>query len=182
MRVIDLIMSDIKANRKNPKGILLCCLYRIAHSCVGAPVYVKPIAWAYIAFYKILTELFLSTEIHWRARIGPGLRIFHGYGLVVNSGSTIGENCTLRHGVTIGVRETDGDGRVPMIGKNVDIGASAIILGAIVVGDGAKIGAAAVVLKDVPAGSVAVGNPARLVQRQRSIVDDQELAMGRCVQ
>ena len=95
------------------------------------------------------------------ARIGPGLRIWHFGNIFVHPDAVLGANCTLRQGVTIGNRHEDG--RVPRLGDDVEVGAYAQILGDVQVGRGAKVGAMSVVLQDVPAGAVAVGNPARIL-------------------
>jgi putative colanic acid biosynthesis acetyltransferase WcaB len=77
----------------------------------------------------------------------------------VNRGTVLGSDCVLRHGVTIGARRR-GEWP-PRVGDRVVFGAHAIAIGAITIGDGAVIGAGAVVTRDVPAGAVMVGNPAR---------------------
>ncbi len=159
-----LLRADFRANRSNWKGRLLLILYRMAHLFVDVPWYIKPVGYLYIAFYKILTELIIGTEIHWRCQIGPGARVFHGFGLVINSGTKIGANVVLRNGVTIGVKETEGQLAAPVIGNDVDIGAAAIILGRVDVGDNAIIGAGAIVTKDVPPRAVVVGNPAKVIR------------------
>lgn len=95
------------------------------------------------------------------AAIGPGLKIWHFGNIFVHPEVVIGANCTLRQGVTIGNRHEAGP--VPCLGDEVEVGAYAQILGDVQIGRGAKIGAMAVVLRDVPAGGVAVGNPARIL-------------------
>ena len=92
--------------------------------------------------------------------IGGGLMIPHPNGIVINPGAVIGPNCLIMQQVTIGT----GHGGVARIGGHVDIGAGAKILGAVMLGDHAQIGANAVVTKDVPAGAVAVGIPAKIVK------------------
>lgn len=156
------IKSDFVANKKNPKGLFICVLYRLAHSCVDAPYFLKPAAYLFIALYKILTEYIIGTEIHWRATIGYGLTVYHGYGLVVNSDAVLGDYVVLRHGVTIGVKNSI-DKAAPVIGCNVDIGASALIIGPVKIGNGCKIGAGTVVVKNIPENSVVVGNPGRVI-------------------
>jgi serine O-acetyltransferase len=91
--------------------------------------------------------------------IGPGLRIYHFGGIVLNPETVIGSHCTMRHGVTIGNRQEEHD--VPVLGDNVDIGAGAKILGRIRIGNNVSIGANAVVLTDVPDDHIAVGVPAK---------------------
>jgi serine O-acetyltransferase len=101
----------------------------------------------------ILSETLTGISIPKSVVVGPGLRVFHSGGIVVHERAVIGANCTLRHGVTIGVRSTSGG--VPVIGDNVDIGTGAMVLGDISVGNDAKIGAGALVQVNVPAGAVA---------------------------
>ncbi len=98
------------------------------------------------------------------ARIGPGLRIYHFGNIFIHNGATIGANATLRQGVTIGNRVTDGP--VPVLEDDVELGAYAQVLGGVRIGKGARIGAMSVVLKDVPAGATAVGVPARIVSER----------------
>jgi len=105
--------------------------------------------------------LLTGIQIGRGASIGPGLRIWHFGGVIINTHVTIGARCTLRHNVTIGNRRGDFD--VPTIGDDVVIGVGATVIGQITVGDRTVIGAGAIVLKDLPADSLAVGNPARIV-------------------
>jgi serine O-acetyltransferase len=95
--------------------------------------------------------------------VGKGLRIWHFGGVFLHGEAVIGENCTLRQGVTIGNRAEGGGS--PVIGDNVEFGAYAQVLGGVCIGSGCKIGAMALVLNDIPAGSTAVGQPARIVSK-----------------
>ncbi|MNP05893.1 Serine acetyltransferase [compost metagenome] len=106
-------------------------------------------------------EFFISIEIPYNAKIGKNLKLFHCFNIVINPNAIIGKNCTIRHGVTIGNKNTNDD--CPIIGDNVTIGAGAIIIGAIKIGDDVMIGAGAVVTKSIPSNSVAVGNPAKII-------------------
>src|SRR5437016_7877755 len=102
-------------------------------------------------------------EIHPGATIGRRVFIDHGMGVVIGETAEIGDDCTLYHGVTLGGTSwRKKEKRHPTLGRNVVVGAGAKILGPILVGDGAKIGSNAVVVRDVPAGSTAVGVPARI--------------------
>ncbi|TMH68504.1 MAG: serine O-acetyltransferase [Betaproteobacteria bacterium] len=101
-------------------------------------------------------------EIHPGATIGRRVFIDHGMGIVIGETAEIGDDTTLYHGVTLGGTSWNKGKRHPTLGRNVVIGAGAKILGPILVGDGAKIGSNAVVVRDVPAGSTAVGVPARI--------------------
>lgn len=104
-------------------------------------------------------------EIHPGAAIGNRLFIDHGAGVVIGETAVIGDDCTIYHGVTLGGQGSTVDGRRhPRVGNGVVIGAGAIILGPISIGDNARIGAGAVVISDVPRGRTAVGVPARLTR------------------
>lgn len=163
---VQMVKADLRANPRNPKGILLCLLYRLAHGVLLMPPLMRPLGLLYVGFYKLITEYVLGTEIHWRATIGPGMHISHGYGLVIHSNALIGQNPVLRHGVTIGVSHRGAHDDVPIIGDDVEFGANSIVVGKIRIGDRAKIGAGAVVVKSVPDDAVAVGNPARIIVKE----------------
>jgi serine O-acetyltransferase len=92
-----------------------------------------------------------------KASFGPGFVLVHPIGVVINSAVRGGSNISLESGVVIG----DNRGGVPVLGDDVFVGSGAKIIGGLRLGDGARVGANAVVLHDVPAGSTAVGIPAR---------------------
>ena len=102
-------------------------------------------------------------EIHPGATIGKGLFIDHGSGVVIGETAEIGDYCTIYQGATLGGTGKDEGKRHPTLGNHVMVGAGAKILGPFKVGDGAKIASGAVVLSEVPAGTTAVGIPARIV-------------------
>ena len=99
---------------------------------------------------------FTGIEIHPGAKIGRGLFIDHGLGVVIGETAEIGNNVTIYHGATLGGTGKDTGKRHPTVQDDVFIGAGAKILGPIVVGQGAKIGAGAVVVKPVPPGATVV--------------------------
>ena len=86
----------------------------------------------------------------------------HPNGIVIHANSVIGPNCIVFQQVTLGL----GHGGVPTLGGDVSIGAGAKLLGKIHVGDHAVVAAMAVVTTDVPAGKLAMGIPARIMERQ----------------
>lgn len=108
---------------------------------------------------KFLTGI----EIHPGAQIGKGLLIDHGSGVVIGETAVVGDNCTIYQGVTLGGTGKHTGKRHPTLGNNVMVGSGAKVLGPFTVGDNAKIAAGAVVLKEVPAGTTAVGVPARII-------------------
>lgn len=103
-----------------------------------------------------LGRFLTGIEIHPAAQIGKFLYIDHGMGVVIGETAVIGNNVTIFHGVTLGGKGS-GDTRHPTIEDDVMIGAGAVLLGAIVIGQGARIGANAVVTKSVPAGMQVIG-------------------------
>jgi serine O-acetyltransferase len=107
-------------------------------------------------------------EIHPGAKIGNGVFIDHGMGVVIGETAEVGDGCTIYQGVTLGGTSlTRGAKRHPTLGRDVVVSAGAKVLGGFTVGDGARIGSNAVVIKPVPAGATAVGIPARIVQREK---------------
>lgn len=117
--------------------------------------------------YKIVStvvETFTGIRLPIECKIGKGLRIWHFGGIFININAVIGENCTLRHGVTIGNRYNDQV--APVIGDNVEIGAYAQVLGGITIGDNCKIGALTVVLDSMPEGATAVGQRSRIILKK----------------
>ncbi len=102
-------------------------------------------------------------EIHPGAKLGKGIVIDHGTGVVIGETTEVGDNCTIYQGVTLGGTGKEKGKRHPTIGNNVLIGAGAKVLGPFKVGDNSKIAANAVVLSEVPPNSTCVGVPGRVV-------------------
>lgn len=103
-------------------------------------------------------------EIHPGAKIGCGVMIDHGHGVVIGETAEIGDGCMIYQGVTLGGTGKDKGKRHPTLGKNILVGAGAKVLGPFKVGDNARIAAGAVVLREVPEDATAVGVPAQIVR------------------
>lgn len=116
-------------------------------------------------FISHVNRFLTGIEIHPAARLGPGLFIDHGMGVVIGETTEVGENVTIYQGVTLGGTSLERKKRHPTIGDNVVIGAGAKILGPFTVGDNSKIGSASVVTNEVPPNSVVVGVPGRVIYR-----------------
>ncbi len=116
-------------------------------------------------FISHIGRFLTGIEIHPGAKLGRRFLIDHGMGVVVGETAEIGDDVYIYHQVTLGGTSVVGGKRHPSIGNNVIIGAGAMVLGAIVIGDGARFGANAVVVARVPAGTTVVGIPARAVER-----------------
>jgi serine O-acetyltransferase len=158
------IREDFAAHERDPwrQGVWVMLVYRFGNWRYGVrPAWLrKPLSFVYRVL-KISTQMATGIDLPCEARVGRRLVIEHFGGIVVSGDSVIGDDVTLRHGVTLGLRRK-GIAGAPVIGHGVDIGAGAKILGPVRVGDGAVIGANAVVLCDVPPGAIAVGIPARI--------------------
>lgn len=165
------IKEDVKRYKENGKfewfepSLLVIINYRVGRflRSIRPAIIGKLLSVIHLPFYMFFT-VFTGIYLPRGTQIGPGLRIWHFGCIMLNPDTIIGSNCTLRQGVTIGNRKSQHD--VPVIGDNVDIGAGAKILGDIVIGNNVSIGANAVVLKDIPDNSVAVGVPAKIIERQ----------------
>lgn len=156
--------EDPAAKSKIEVLVLYPCIhaliaYRIAHF-----LYMKK-RFFIARLISQLARFFTGIEIHPGAKIGKGLFIDHGMGVVIGETTEIGDNVTLYHGVTLGGTGKDKGKRHPTIEDDVLIGTGAKVLGPIIVGKGAKIGANAVVVKNVPAKATAVGSPAKNIIR-----------------
>lgn len=114
-------------------------------------------------YLSYLCRWLTGIEIHPAARIGRGLFIDHGMGVVIGETAVIGDNVTLYHGVTLGGTSWHPGKRHPTLAEGVIVGAGAKILGPIHVGANARIGSNAVVTKSVPEGATLVGVPGRKV-------------------
>ena len=150
-------------------GLHAIWLHRLSHA-----LYVR--GWVLLPrlisnFGRFLTGI----EIHPGAKIGEGLFIDHGTGIVIGETAELGKNVTLYQGVTLGGTGKEKGKRHPTLGSNVVVASGAKVLGSFTVGDHAKIGAGSVVLKPVPAHATVVGIPGRIVmmngQRVRSEAD-----------
>lgn len=140
-------------------GLHAVLVYRIAHKLYQNKFYTTA---------RILSQLakfFTGVEIHPGAKIGKGLFIDHGTGVVIGETAEIGDNCILYQGVTLGGTGKGKGKRHPTLGNNVMVGCGAKVLGPFKIGDNVKIAANSVVLDAIPENSTAVGAPARVVRR-----------------
>ena len=140
-------------------GLHAVAMYRVAH-------------WFYLKNLKFVARVISQTarfltgiEIHPGAKIGKGLLIDHGAGVVIGETAEIGDNCLLYQGCTLGGTGKDQGKRHPTLGNNVMVGCGAKVLGPFKVGDNSKIAANAVVLESVPPNCTAVGVPAKVVKQ-----------------
>lgn len=168
MNIFAYLFQDRQANRQNFKGQLVLFLFRLAQ-LINRSMILKVIFYPYLLLYRYWVDWVWGIELPRKLTVGKGLSLYHGHALVLNQGVIIGNNCVLRNSTTIGHKKlADGShSACPRIGSNVDIGANVCIIGDIEIGDNVIIGAGSVVIKNIPANSVAVGNPARILEKKQ---------------
>lgn len=132
-------------------------LHRLAHTLHTYRIPVLP------RLVSHTSRFFTGIEIHPGAKIGEGLFIDHGMGIVIGETAEIGDNCHIFQGVTLGGTSTKREKRHPTLQNNVSVGAGAKLIGAITVGENAVIGAGSVVVTNVPPNATVVGVPGHIV-------------------
>lgn len=177
---VEAVKDDVRATRERDpaatsdaevlllySGVHAVAAYRVAHRVHehGHPFAARAISQA--------ARFVTGIEIHPAAKIGRGLVIDHGMGVVIGETTEIGDNCTLYQGVTLGGTGKDVGKRHPTLGNNVLVGAGAKVLGPFTIGDNTKIAANAVVLAEMPENCTAVGIPARVVKKEGVRVEDE---------
>lgn len=161
------VIKDRDPAAKNTLEILLC--YSGLHAIWGHRLshFFYTHGWFVTArIISTIARFFTGIEIHPGAKIGKGLFIDHGMGIVIGETAVIGNNVSLYQGVTLGGTGKEKGKRHPTIGDYVVVACGAKVLGSFTVGEGAKIGAGSVVLKEVPPYSTVVGIPGRIVMQQ----------------
>jgi serine O-acetyltransferase len=162
------IANVIKNDPAAPNAIEVLLLYpsiqavvshRIAHAFYNKKMYFTA------RLLSQITRFTTGIEIHPGAKIGKGLFIDHGMGVVIGETAEVGDNVTMYHGSTLGGTGKDTGKRHPTVGNNVIIGSGAKLLGPINIGNNSKVGANAVVLIDVPDNCTCVGMPGKIVKR-----------------
>lgn len=146
-------------------GLHALALHRVSHRLWRLGVPVLPRLLSQVG--RVLTGI----EIHPGARIGAGVFIDHGMGVVIGETAVVGDQCLLYQGVTLGGTGKAHGKRHPTLGTNVVVGAGAKVLGAISVGANTRIGAGSVVLRDVGPDSTVVGVPGRVIHQSGVRID-----------
>jgi serine O-acetyltransferase len=166
LRERDVTWVEVGAAVLLNRGVQALCLYRAAHGLRRRRVPCLP------GLLTRWSQVLYGIDIDPAAEIGPGAVIYHGVGLVIGKAARVGPGAVFYQGVTLGNRAS---GRVqssvvdgmPVLGKDVVLGAGAKVLGPIEIGDRVVIGANSVVIQSIPADHLAVGVPARAVPQDR---------------
>jgi putative colanic acid biosynthesis acetyltransferase WcaB len=150
----ELLALDLKANANSAKGRLVMRMFRFGQALPNA------LRKWYQPIYYVVVDIVVGVSLPLQTEIGGGFVLRHGQGVVISWKSKIGSECELHQHVTLGEK----DNAAPVLGNQVTIGANSVLLGGILIGDGAVVGAGSVVLTDVPAGGVVAGNPAKVIR------------------
>lgn len=168
IRFIRLVREDLAAHDGDwtRPGFQALLVYRFGvwRMSIRSRLWRAPFSLSSRALFAVVRNLY-GIELPFSASIGRRVVFEHQHGIVVHGNTVIGDECIIRQGVTLGIRRLDRLTEAPVLGRAVNVGAGAKILGRVIVGDHAEIGANAVVLDDVPPYALAVGVPAHNVAR-----------------
>ena len=174
------IRADLRAHSGDwaAQGFWVMLVYRFGRWRYGVrPALLrKLLSLVYKVLYK-LVQILTGIELPCEVVIGRNFVIDHFGGIVISGYARFGDDCRIRNGVVVGLKNVH-EPIAPVIGNNVDIGAGAKVLGNIRIGNNVVIGANAVVLIDVPDNSLAVGVPARVIERRVSGGGSFEVSCG----
>ena len=169
--MLDRLRADIRAVKERDPAARNNVEVLLLYSGLHAIMLHRPAYWLYqhkcyflARWLSQYAKFCTGVEIHPGAKIGRGVFIDHGCGIVIGETAEVGDGCTLYQGVTLGGTGKDVGKRHPTLGKNVTVGSGAKVLGPFTIGDNSKIAAGAVVLEEIPANATAVGVPAKVVK------------------
>ena len=131
----------------------------------------KPMSFIYNILFRHVRNHY-GIELPYTARIGRRVLIAHQGTIVLHEHAEVGDECIIRHGVTLGAPSHRRSHDAPRLGKGVQVGAGAMILGDIEIGDYAAIGANAVVTSNIPPGAKVLVAPSRIIPRAQEDVDE----------
>lgn len=140
-------------------GFHAVVMHRFVHGLYRARIPLLP------RWLSNVNRFLTGIEIHPAAKLGKGVFIDHGMGVVIGETAQVGDGCTIYQGVTLGGTSLSHGKRHPTLENNVTVGVNSAVLGAITIGANSKVGGGSVVVKDVPANSTVVGVPARIVMQ-----------------
>ncbi|HEX3846998.1 MAG TPA: hypothetical protein VHV81_06420 [Steroidobacteraceae bacterium] len=170
------LLEDLRAQREGLLGLGFWAIlvYRFGHArfVIKNKIIRAPWTIVYIILNKAI-EIFCGIAIGSTAKIGRRLSIEHHGCIVIHGASIIGDDCLIRHGVTLGNTGADDPFGAPSVGDRVQIGAGAKLIGRIRVGNDVIIGANAVVIHDVPDAAVVGGVPARRLSAAATVPSEQ---------
>jgi|SRR5579884_1567760 len=164
-----LLREDLRTHDGNlfEQGFWAMAVHRFGNWRMGLPKLLRmPCTLLYRFLFKWV-QWTCGITLPYTVRLGRRVRIWHHGGMVLHAAS-IGDDVHIRQNTTFGIARRDRLHELPTIEERVDIGCGVAILGRVTVGHDSVIGANAVVLKDIPPHSVAVGVPARVLQKSQT--------------
>ena len=166
------IRKDIRGIKERDPAARNSFEILLLYSGLHAIILHRPAHWLYnhkcfflARLISQISRFFTGIEIHPGAKLGHGILIDHGMGVVIGETATVADNCTIYQVVTLGGTGKEKGKRHPDLEEGVMVGSGAKVLGPLTIGAGAKIASGAVVLSSVPPGCTAVGVPARVARR-----------------
>jgi serine O-acetyltransferase len=161
--LLTLIREDKRVNHKSVlrPGFQAMVMYRLGRWASEKPSRLPCLILAKIL--HVLIRNFYGIEVYWTARIGRRFKIAHQGAIVIHRHCVIGDDCMIRQGATIGASDDYDRDLAPIIGDRVQIGAGAMILGKVVIGDDVRIGPNAVVTMDIPSNSTVLPSRPRVI-------------------
>ena len=168
MKLFNNIQADLATydGSWSSQGFWVMLVYRFGRwrYTIKNSVIRKPFSLIYKLLYKLI-QIVTGIELPCEVPVGANFRIDHFGDIIISGYASFGDNCVLRNGVTIGLKNIE-EKVAPRIGNNVNIGAGAKILGNITIGNNVDIGANAVVISTVPNNAIAVGVPAKIILKK----------------
>jgi len=132
---------------------------------IGSKIIRAPFSVLYRGMFRFIRNRY-GIEIPYTVELGRRVVFEHQHGIVIHGEAAIGDDCIIRQGVTIGNRYLDKPHDAPRLGKSVNVGAGAVIIGAVAIGDNVNVGANAVILENLPSGVTAVAPKARVLMKK----------------
>ncbi|MBD8078953.1 serine O-acetyltransferase [Cellulosimicrobium arenosum] len=161
-------------HRFNSEGLWTPGFYAVAVHRLGAfaaapgcPPPLRRVLAAIADHASLLVRNVLGIDVPRTVRLGRRVEFAHQHGIVIHPLATIGDECVVRQGVTIGAGSGETEAflrQAPTIGARVSLGAGCVVVGAVTIGDDAKIGPNAVVMTNIPAGATVLAQPPRIVR------------------
>ncbi len=144
---------DVHLRDWSSPGFRALAMYRFGAWRLRQPAWLRrPLYYPWRFLHRYVRNRY-GIELYGTASLGRRVRIAHQGGIVIHEHAVIGDDCLIRQGVTIGAASEIGPGAPPVLGSGVELGAGAIVLGNVHLGDGARIGPNVVITRDVPAGA-----------------------------
>lgn len=164
-----LIAEDYRTNGGSVfhQGFLMLLVHRFGNARMS--VQWKLLRAPLTILYRILnkfTQLFFGMKLDYTVKVGRRVRLEHFGGMILGA-REIGNDVVLRQNTTLGIRSTDDLNAKPILGDFVDVGAGAVIVGNVTIGEHSVVGANSVVFTNVPPGSMVMGVPARIIGKVR---------------